>query len=176
MRGPIFHCCQRRGALLLRGRGRGTAEIVLFTSFVWLRLIELWSCRCNSDWPLIDLSSDGQRQHDWWSLTRISDRRRVIPVMSFFWTPGVQFLLQKQPAKLVLLVFHLCNGPLAFFQICQCTLSTVNLKVEFWISQHFAKMKWQHVQTFRKLILLLFSLQPSNLKSERIWMSQSEHI
>lgn len=39
----------------------GTTEIVLFTSNVWLHLIELQSC-CNSDWPVIDLCSDGKRQ------------------------------------------------------------------------------------------------------------------
>lgn len=48
----------------LWGEEGGTTEIVLFTSNVWLHLIELQSRCCNSDWPLIDLSSDGERQHD----------------------------------------------------------------------------------------------------------------
>lgn len=102
MRGPIcFRCCQWRGGkemeggvgFLLWGGEGGTTKIVLFTSNVWLHLIELQSRCCNSDWPLIDLSSDGERQHDWQpdkDLRReLSNACHVI----FPETPEVRFLV-----------------------------------------------------------------------------------
>lgn len=73
MRGPIcFAAANEEGDGRVKGgrghhfgAGRGsTTKIVLFHSTVWLNFIELQSCCCNSDWPLIDLRSDGERQHD----------------------------------------------------------------------------------------------------------------
>lgn len=51
------------GAWRVRGRGHA-AEIVLFTSNVWLQLIELGAAAAAQIGSVIDLSSDGERQHD----------------------------------------------------------------------------------------------------------------
>ena len=107
MRGPIcFTVANEEGdgarrAMEYMGRGVAfhfrvsTTEIVLFTSNVWLHVIELQSYCRNSDWPLIDLSPDNRRQHDWQS---DKDLRRELGNachVIFPQTPEVQPLVQK---------------------------------------------------------------------------------
>lgn len=122
--------------------------------------------------PLIDLSSDGERQHDWQSdmdLRRdLSNACHVI----FPETPAVWFLVQmRKTIELILSLCHLNYVKLDIFRISQDIKG--QLKCHIWIFKRWNDGVTQHLE---KLVLLLSSLQPNNLKSGIIWMSQDEHI